>query len=275
MDFKFIIYLFPSIIIGIFLLRYCILIIKNRHFRNIIKNKQVFKFLFEENEELLWSGKPYFKPNGILHNDKRFYPLISVISIIFSGIIYFSFILQNIFPSILVFSLIFLLIFVLIIIIALFPRAGLQLLTNTQYFITNKRVFSIRKKFKNGIENKEIVNFLFEDIEYFFFEQIRKSLPLVYNMHFKVFSESEKNIKNSILICRPLIDKRTKDIEIIIELDDVWTYKVPLELIVRFKRVIKKEEVSDLLNKKIEIKEGLVPIDWKTKYSIEDVHCPY
>ncbi|MFX1294408.1 MAG: hypothetical protein ACFFD2_06080 [Promethearchaeota archaeon] len=143
------------------------------------------------------------------------------------------------------------------------------MLSNTYYFISNKRILSIRKDLKT----KQLVNVLISDVEYYFFEKIKRFSKYILHLNFKVTHLNEKNLKNSVLICRSLKDIKLKERVQIIR-DEGWTCKVN-EFIYRLNNIEDKEELSKVLHQQLNIKEKDLPSNWKKTYGVTEFYNPY
>ena len=131
-------------------------------------------------------------------------------------------------------------------------------LINTEYYITNKRIISIRFK-----EIKRLLNLYITEIEFFFFIQVGKKQKSLYNFLFSINHSNEENFQYSILSCRPL--------------KDIWIgekYKVEIskrspsmvKYLSIFGHIQNKEEIIEILQNKLGIEMKDPPRKWRIMF---------
>ncbi len=150
-------------------------------------------------------------------------------------------------------------------------------LKNIYYFLTNKRILSITHSsegFLKKVEYGRIVNLLFINIDYYFFELIRNSPIPIYTVNFKTIPLTDNEIMNIFLNCYPLKDWELKDkYQVRIEREEEWI--LPSSgFVLCWKNIIDKEEISEILSGIFHNKLKNPPSNWKSKWAF-GAHAPY
>lgn len=267
----------------------------------------ILKAISENNEKILWSGKPYVKNIPIIDN------------LYANKLKLYSFILLLTFMIVLIFNIISSLIIYLflfignpldIVINKLFPMPGLPIsilietlslyyivyliltkrvkeirrkhLKLIDYYITDKRIVSIKfdSKKRKGIANiYRLTNILISSIEYYGFEPIMGTKPILFNLIIKTYPLNDDDHINSILIGEININLDFKDNNYVkIYKDTGWNWKSEnkisimgyINLTEKQKREIEKT-LKDLLQR------NAIKITEKNKkdFTFFSVHSPY
>lgn len=142
---------------------------------------------------------------------------------------------------------------------------GNEALRNTEYFVSNKRIFSLRNIFRGYIL---LINIFIIDIDYFFFEADC-------HLNLKITHKNEENLKNLILHCKPMkeimIGEKCK---VQIERDEGWEGwdwewdALEKEVVYRLSNIGNFKVISKVLTDQLNIKEKEPPNLWLEKYGV-------
>ena len=248
----------------------------------MIENAQIFDRFFEAGEKLIWSGKPYFEE--ITKKEKYFSwaQLIFAIGLSIFLILFTHFVLMPLSPLVIILGILGLSIFGYTMGFTLklmsLKEALSIMLAGTEYFITDKRIFSVRctsEGFFKKVETKQIVQVFLSDVDYFFFTEEGKLPPHGFHLNFKVTSKEEENIEKSILICRPLEDiKLGNTVQIVRDKGWKWSSEGN-EFVYRLNNVVDKEAVAKPLENILNIGRREPPSDWEDLYGFMEFYDPY
>jgi hypothetical protein len=242
-----------------------------------MRNEDIFERLFDKGEEVLWSGKPHtnFKPKTL--KEKYFSVKKLIIPIIFSLIltIIINYILtlgpDTLYkPGPLETLGIFIVISIFVYICILDIEGDSQLIVinemlyNTEYFLTNKKIFSINKR-KNTME---IVNCLISEIAYFYIEELKEDQNTYYQLILEVIHKNDETRNNTILFAKPLEDfKLHEEYKVQLVPDEGW-YLIyhhtadPISFY-QLNNLIDIAEITDILINKLGIKTRKPPPAWQ------------
>jgi len=247
----------------------------------MLANEKIFKRYFQEDEKILWSSKPFARRYPIIDDTKIRY-LFNIILAIIVGIIITFLVSDNpldlskSFTTYLIFIfLCFALINIVFIFILIFGGIDRQMLQNTEYFITNKQIFSIKLRKVFFKKYKEIVNLPLNGIEYYFIRLTKSKPKPIYDIYFKTKMNSLDNWQNTILKCKEMKDYKLKEkFPIMITRDEGWK-ATSLETIEKMKNAVDIEKFNVILNGELGIKIQDPPREWKKKRFGGEFHNPY
>lgn len=271
------------------------------------QKKVILRAITGNNERILWSGKPHVKNIPLLDNLyanklKMYlfillltYIIVIMLHLIISLIIYLLFytrkpidiVINALFPlpglpiSILIET--FLLYYVVYIIFTKRAKETRRKhLKLTDYYITDKRIVSIKsesKKSKAIANTYKLTNMLISSIESYGFEPIKGIKPILFNLIIKSFPLNDDEYIDSILIGKINIKLDINDSDHVkIERDAGWSWKSEekisimgyINLTEKQKSEIEKTLKNLLPGKSIEITEKN-----KKEYSFAPAHSPY
>ncbi|MHA1437435.1 MAG: hypothetical protein ACTSPD_07630 [Promethearchaeota archaeon] len=242
-----------------------------------IKDKDIFNRLFEPDEKLLWSGKPYAQMPAM--SKKYFYIPIALILLL---LIYYYF--SQVFPyipyeGIFLFILLLISAFFKISSIFVFQKWKIKRLRAIKYYITNKRIFSIRKRKMSNNTQFQIVNLLLLKIEYYFFERDKEYKIPVFHFNFKATFDNIEDLKDTVLIGLTQNDGTTQENgNLIIKRDDAWSSEAlpePIEVIYRLNNILTKDELISLFDNNLYLNKSNPPVYWKESFFLSEFYEPY
>ncbi|MGQ4876103.1 MAG: hypothetical protein ACP6IY_18715 [Promethearchaeia archaeon] len=249
----------------------------------LMDNKDIFNILLDSDEQIFWSGKPSFKKRLLFYDNRFYIPFMFIRAFILffiSAFLIFLFhfiysyyvgiyafiewdkIFNYTFKFVFNIGLIclFLPVFFLIFDIPIPKKRFLKCLKRTEYFITNKRIFSIltvkpsllSRLILKKTQEKVINQIFFHHVRYYFIKKDFKSDSLFHFNFFVEYYNSEKVISKYIV-------KQFQDSLKLIHNDFLKVPYDKYEMLYQMSYIKKKDEIKDILTNKCNLEYKELP----------------